>query len=135
MICLDTNVVIVLINRRSPTVRHRFEAQLALGTPIVLPAICLFEMHYGHAKSDRRAKSDRQLDLFLAQGVTIAPFDAEDAAHAGEIRAELEAKGTPIGFYDYLIAAQARRRRATLVTSNFGEFARVPGLLVVDWAA
>ena len=135
MICLDTNVVIALTNRRSPAVRHRFEAQLTLGTPIILPAICLFEMRYGHAKSDRRAESDRQLDLFLAQGVAIAPFDAEDAAHAGEIRAHLEAQGTPIGAYDTLIAAQARRRMATLVTSNFKEFERVPGLLVVDWSA
>ena len=43
--------------------------------------------------------------------------------------------GTPIGHYDYLIAAQARRRGATLVTANVREFARVPGLLVADWMA
>ena len=40
--------------------------------------------------------------------------------------------GTPIGHYDYLIAAQARRRGATLVTANVREFARVPGLLLAD---
>ncbi len=55
--------------------------------------------------------------------------------HAGNIRAELEKAGTPIGHYDYLIAAQARRRAATLVTANFREFARVPGLVVADWVA
>jgi tRNA(fMet)-specific endonuclease VapC len=135
MICLDTNVVIVLINRRNPTVRDRFEAQAAARAEIILPAIALFEMRYGHARSGRRAESDRQLELFLARGVSVAAFDAEDAAHAGEIRAHLEARGTPIGAYDILIAAQARRRGATLVTSNTREFARVPGLLVVDWAA
>ncbi len=135
MICLDTNVVISLINRRNPTVRDRFEAQMALGAPIVLPAICLFEMRYGHAKSHRRAASDRQLDLFLARGISVAAFDAEDAAHAWEIRAHLEANGAPIGAYDTLIAAQARRRGATLVTANTREFERVPGLLVMDWAA
>jgi len=36
----------------------------------------------------------------------------------------------PIGPYDCLIAAQARRRGATLVTANAREFARVPGLFV-----
>jgi predicted nucleic acid-binding protein len=36
---------------------------------------------------------------------------------------------------DYLIAAQARRRGTTLVTVNFRDFARVPGLLVADWMA
>jgi tRNA(fMet)-specific endonuclease VapC len=52
---------------------------------------------------------------------------------AGDIRAELEKMGTPIGHYDYLIAAQARRRGAALVTLNQREFARVPGLIVMDW--
>ena len=63
------------------------------------------------------------------------PFETEDATHAGEIRAYLERSGTPIGYYDYLIAAQARRRGATLVTANNREFNRVPGLIVADWAA
>ena len=45
----------------------------------------------------------------------------------------LESKGTPIGPYDCLIAAQARRRGATLVTANGREFTRVPGLMVTDW--
>lgn len=72
---------------------------------------------------------------FLGLGIDVIPFEAEDAAHAGEIRAHLESKGTPIGPYDYLIAAQARRRAATLVTLNMREFSRVPGLMVTDWAA
>jgi tRNA(fMet)-specific endonuclease VapC len=135
MICLDTNVVISLINRRDARVRSRFEEQLVIGAQLVLPAICLFEIRYGHAKRDRRAASDQQLELFLACGISVAPFEAEDAAHAGEIRARLEALGTPVSSYDYLIAAQARRRGATLATSNLREFERAPGLMVVDWAA
>jgi hypothetical protein len=55
------------------------------------------------------------------------PSELEDAEEAGEIRAELERAGTPIGPYDILIAAQARRRSALLVTANTGEFTRVPG--------
>jgi tRNA(fMet)-specific endonuclease VapC len=38
-----------------------------------------------------------------------------------------------IGPYDCLIAAQARRRAAALATLNVREFARVPGLIVMDW--
>jgi predicted nucleic acid-binding protein len=34
-----------------------------------------------------------------------------------------------------LIAAQARRAATTLVTTGTSEFARVPGLIVMDWAA
>ena len=76
--------------------------------------IALFELRYGHARSDRRSESDRLLAEFLAPGIAVLPFEAEDAAHAGDIRADLESKGRPIGHYDYLIAAQARRRGATL---------------------
>ncbi len=135
MICLDTNVIISLINRRDPRVRDRFEAQLAIDTPIIQPAICLFEMRTGYAKSDRRASSELQLERLLSRGIAIAPFGVADAAHAGDIRAALEAKGTPIGAYDCLIAGQARSRGATLVTANTREFDRVPGLQVMDWAA
>ena len=53
----------------------------------VLPAIALFELRYGHARSNRRAESDRALAEFLAPGIAVLPFDAEDAAHAGDIRA------------------------------------------------
>ena len=135
MICLDTNIAIYVINRHIPSVRFRLAEQLRLGTEIGFSVIALFELRYGHARSRRRAESGRLLAEFLAPGITVLPFDAEDAAHAGDIRADLERKGTPIGHYDNLIAAQARRRGATLVTANVREFARVPGLLVADWAA
>ena len=42
--------------------------------------------------------------------------------------------GTPIEPYDVLVAAQARRRDALLVTANEREFARVPRLKFEDWA-
>jgi tRNA(fMet)-specific endonuclease VapC len=135
MICLDTNIAICVMNRRVPSVRRRLAEQLRLGTEIGLPAIALFELRYGHARSDRQAEVDRLLAEFLAPGIVVLPFDAEDAAHAGDIRAQLEGAGTPIGHYDYLIAAQARCRGAALVTLNTREFNRVPGLIVVDWAA
>jgi tRNA(fMet)-specific endonuclease VapC len=54
---------------------------------------------------------------------------------AGEVRAALERAGTPIGAYDVLIAGQALRHGATLVTANVTEFARVNGLTWKDWAA
>jgi tRNA(fMet)-specific endonuclease VapC len=135
MICLDTNIAIYVINHRVPSVRHRLAEQLRRGTEIGFSAIALFELRYGHARSSRQAEADRLLAEFLAPGIVVLAFDAEDAAHAGDIRAHLESKGTPIGPYDCLIAAQARRRGAALVTLNTREFNRVPGLIVTDWAA
>ena len=61
-------------------------------------------------------------------------FDGADAKVAGEIRAELERAGRPIGAYDVLLAAQAMRHQLTLITANVSEFSRVKGLLWEDWS-
>jgi tRNA(fMet)-specific endonuclease VapC len=73
------------------------------------------------------------LRVFLSGRIDVARFEEEDAAAAGDLRATLEAAGTPIGPYDLLIAAQALRTGATLVTANVSEFARVVGLAWQDW--
>ena len=135
MFCLDTNAVIFAMNLRRPRVGERLDAELAAGSRLMAPAVVRFELEYGCARSAAREQSRVALEAFLSAGFEQPPFDLDDAREAGEIRATLEAKGTPIGAYDTLIAAQARRRGATLVTSNVREFERVPGLLVVDWAA
>ncbi len=130
MICLDTNVVIGLLNRRSTILRRRFES---CGQQCCMSVLVLFELQYGIAKSSRTSESAGKLEAFLQTPVAVLPFEREDAAEAGLIRAALEAAGTPIGPYDTLIAAQARRRGAKLVTANTREFARVPGLVLEDW--
>lgn len=134
MFCLDTNVIVFAINGRVPAVEQRLRQELAAGTTLLIPSIVLFELRYGIAKSVRREASTRVLDAFLAEGFELLPFDDDDAAEAGDIRAALEASGTPIGAYDTLIAAQARRRGVVLVTGNRREFERIPGLMVTDWA-
>lgn len=135
MFCLDTNIVIFALNKRRPAVDVRLRAELAAGTRLLLPSIVLFELRYGIARSDRREASTRLLDAFLTAGFEIAPFEDEDATEAGDIRASLANAGTPIGPYDVLIAAQARRRGAVLVTDNRREYERVIGLMVTDWGA
>jgi tRNA(fMet)-specific endonuclease VapC len=102
---------------------------------MIVPAIVMFVLEYGCAKSKRREQSRRALEVFLSAGFDQPPFDIEDAREAGEIRALLEARGQPIGPYDTLIAAQARRRGAALVTLNVREFERVQRLMIEDWAA
>lgn len=134
MFCLDTNIVILALNKRRPWIAQRFAAELKAGTTLMAPAIVLFELEYGIAKSDRPERARAILDQFLSTGIETLAFDAEDAREAGDIRAFLEGRGAPIGPIDYLIAAQARRRGAALVTLNRREFERVPGLIVTDWA-
>jgi tRNA(fMet)-specific endonuclease VapC len=135
MICLDTNAVIDAMNIRAGRCRARIEAALAESVPIGLPAITLYELWYGIKKSARPRENDAALQEFLTLNIALWDFDPDDAREAGDIRAALARAGTPIGPYDILIAAQARRRGATLVTANKREFSRVPRLHTEDWAA
>lgn len=135
MILLDSNAVIAFMNCRPPSVRATFETRRRDGIAICLSSIVVFELRYGVAKSQRRVANAAVLDGFLAGQVSVLGFDAVDARSAGEIRAGLEAKGKPIGPYDVLIAGQALRHGATLVTANTREFARVAGLKWEDWGS
>lgn len=132
---LDTNAVIALINNNPASMRDRFRRACSAEASIAVSSVVLFELWYGVAKSARRKENAGRLRVFLSGGVEVFAFEDEDAAAAGKLRACLEAAGTPIGPYDLLIAAQAQRYGATLVTANVTEFARVPDLAWEDWTA
>ena len=133
MFFLDTNVVIAVMNRRDDAIDVRLQNEIAAGGALIVPTPVLFELRYGAAKSQNPARNHERIDAFLIAITEIIGFDDADAQEAGEIQAFLESKGTAIGPYDLLIAAQARRREAVLVTLNRREFERVPGLMVTDW--
>lgn len=131
---LDTNACIALINGNEANVRRRFQRAVARDSVILLSSIVAFELWYGVAKSQRQERNTARLEAFFAGPLEWTLFDDEDACAAGTIRGELEAVGKPIGAYDVLLAGQARRHGATLVTSNSKEFARVSALKWEDWA-
>lgn len=92
--------------------------------------ICWHELCFGAYKS--QDVEANLLDIRNLEFETL-PFTEADAECAGEVRAALEAAGTPIGPYDTLIAGQALARSLRLITSNLGEFRRVAGLQCEDW--
>ena len=130
---LDTNAVIALVNNRPLTVRERLQQIPAEAFPVTTSTIVLFELWYGVARSQRRAQNTERLRGFLAGNVNVIQFEEEDAVVAGQLCADLAGFGSPIGPYDLLIAGQALRTGATLVTANVAEFGRVPGLAWEDW--
>jgi tRNA(fMet)-specific endonuclease VapC len=132
---LDTNACIAALIGRPATVRQRADAVIRSTNPLCVSTICVFELRYGAVKSARPAENEQSLDRFLAEMVEVLDFSAEDARAAGQIRADLERAGTPLGRWDYLIAGQAIRRNLILVTANSREFARVPFLRWENWAA
>lgn len=72
--------------------------------------------------------------MFLAS-LSILQFDDAAAWAYGDLCADLERRGTPIGALDTLIAAHALSQPARLVTNNTREFAKMPGLQLDNWAA
>ena len=131
MILLDTNICIYIINAKPPAVLARFQAY-RLGD-IGLCSVVAAELAFGVAKSGS-ARNREALDMFLAP-LTILPFDAAAVWVYGDLRADLERRGTPIGSLDTMIAAHALSQQALLVTNNTREFAKVPGLQLDNWVA
>jgi tRNA(fMet)-specific endonuclease VapC len=99
---------------------------------IGIPAVVVYELLTGIAKSTSPKKRTKQLDSLL-EAITVLPFSIEEAKSAAAIRARLERKGTPIGPLDMLIAGTAMANRAVLVSHNPAEFSRVDGLKTEDW--
>ena len=99
---------------------------------IKISAVTVMELEYGAAKSNWSDRSREAIKAFLAS-FEILPFSDIDAAVCGQLRADLAVRGTPIGAYDIMIAAQGVSRGLTVVTHNTGEFSRVPNLQVIDW--
>ena len=90
------------------------------------------ELLFGAYRSKQVVKNLQQTTAFCGRFVSHA-FDDIVADEYGRVRADLEAKGTPIGPNDTMIAAIAMVKQLTLVTHNTGEFSRVPGLRIEDW--
>jgi tRNA(fMet)-specific endonuclease VapC len=133
VICLDTNVAIAIMNG-DLAARRQLTAAIERGETVVVSSIVLFELVYGAEHSAARERNLRTIDAFLGGNVAVLALDSDDATEAGSLREELARAGAPIGPYDLLIAAQARRRGAMIATENVREFRRVTGLKLVSWA-
>ena len=128
---LDTNICIYLIKNKPPSVLRHFQAH-PVGE-IGISSITVAELQYGVYKSRYVSRNQQALEQFLAP-LVVADFDYRAAVVYGQIRAQLEAQGLPIGSLDMLIAAHALSLNLTLVTHNTREFSRIPGLAIADWA-
>jgi len=126
---LDTNVVSDLVNDPHGRVAAAIErlGESAICTSIIVAA----ELRFGAAKRKSR-RLLAQVETALAH-LDSQPFAAPADRIYGELRADLERKGRPIGPNDLLIAAHALALGCTLVTDNEREFSRVRSLRVENW--
>ena len=132
---LDT-VVLALLVRRPPDQRivHQL-AQLTLTQRAATTAVNVAEVYYGLARMRDGSALRHRYETLVFPPLEILPFSVECAETLGNLRAELDALGTPIGFADSMIAAIALTYGRPVVTCNVRHFSRVTGLIVENWLA
>ncbi|MDA3134615.1 tRNA(fMet)-specific endonuclease VapC [Atlantibacter subterranea] len=128
---LDTNICIFTMKNKPQIVRDAFNRH---DGQMCISSVSLMELIVGAEKSLQVERNLRAIEGFTAR-LVVLPYDVGAANHTGQIRADLERKGTPVGAYDYMIAGHARSQGLIVVTNNRREFDRVPGLRVEDWTA
>lgn len=126
----DTNVWVKYLNSQPTKVKSR----LITHRPdqLILCDVVKAELYYGAYKSARPVANVATIDNLVKLFPALS-FDAKAARIFGELRLDLNRKGTPIGPYDTQIAAIALAYNCILVTHNTKEFSRVDGLKIEDW--
>ena len=126
---LDTNILSDLMRHPRGRVAHKIAAvgEGQICTSIIVTA----ELWYGASKK-ASLRLTAQLKEVL-RGIEVLRLESPVDVIYGQLRTQLEKRGSPISANDMLIAAQAKALRHTLVTDNEREFARIDGLSVENW--
>ena len=129
----DTNVFSRYLRGIDAGIKAKLESNLRYCQ---LSSVVLSELEFGAAKRpDLPTLMDRVKKLRSIVG-NEANYTCADASFYGFVRAylaRLKPNAQPIGPHDLMLAAQALRIGATVVTDNTSEFARIPGLAVENW--
>lgn len=131
MYLLDSDIFVRLLRNRSRELKVRLNERAA---DIFTSVIVRHELMHGALRSSRPLEQRALVESLLAR-VTVLEFNADDADHAADIKADLQRRGQMIGANDLLIAGHARSRSLIVVTGNLREFGRVSGLRSEDWPA
>ncbi len=126
---LDTDTCIYTIKRKPPHLKRLFNAHVG---QLAISSVTWGELVCGAEKSSNVEANLEQINGFGAR-LEILSFGEHEATQFGQVKAELEIKGSPIGSYDMKIAAHARAQGLILVTNNVREFKRVSGIRVENW--
>jgi predicted nucleic acid-binding protein len=118
---VDTNVVSEATKSRPDP---RVLAWLNAQAPLILPAVGVFELARGIARTSGRKRQflDEWLAALLSPETRILPFDEPVAMEAAGIEHEARRRGRPLLERDLFILATARRHGLRLATRNLPDF-------------
>jgi tRNA(fMet)-specific endonuclease VapC len=130
---LDTNIAIKAMKRREPILYENIGRAIDDGHTLSISVITLHELRVGLLRNSNISAAISKHEAFMIIIDKIWNFEPADAEIASLIRANLLKTGPVIGSLDTLIAGQAARLGLPLVTTNVGEFSRIPDLEIQDW--
>lgn len=131
-ILIDTSVLIDAERGRIDLTPH---LTARAGQQVFLSVITVSELLYGAHRTHDPAQRNRRFavaESVLTQFKVLQADVAVARLHA-QLKADLVARGTPIGPHDLWLAATCLAHGLTMVTGNLREFRRVHGLSVECW--
>lgn len=128
---LDKDVAVELLRGRNVHVAKQLASRNR--ETIFLSTVTVAELMFGALRS-REAWKNVAICRQFYLAFQLAELDYAAAERSSIVRANLEGRRERIGAYDVLIAGIALARGYVLATHNVGEFERVAGLRIEDWA-
>jgi len=129
---LDTNVLSEVIKKRpEPAVVARLR-EIGPGS-LFTSVVCITELRYGARRRPGAEALWERIAREVLSRVRILPLGEREALRAGDLLADIEAAGQPIGIEDILIGATALEASLTVATRNVRHFRRIRGLAVESW--
>ena len=127
---LDTDMCSYIIKERPVSVLQRFQ-ELNMES-ICISIVSYAELMYGVERSSSKRINHSVIRDFTRY-LDVISWDIGAADVYAVLRTDLEAKGTPIGAMDMMIAAHSKSLNTVLVTNNQKHFTKVKGLLIENW--
>lgn len=120
---LDTDIFSEILKGKNPKIAAKAAQYRAVFGRLTISVITVLEVVKGFHKIGAAGRLNKFLNALAA--LEILPLDQEAAVLAGQIYADLEKTGQPVGRADPMIAAIAISSDCALVTGNTEHFGRI----------
>jgi len=131
MVCLETDFLIALIRKDEKAIA-KLRKLVENGEGLTTTPINAAELFKGAYKSKNVDKNLKIVRGILSR-LTLLEFNLTASDIYGQISAEFEKKGEPIGEMDTLIASIALAHNERILTRNVKHYSRIKGLEVETW--
>ncbi len=126
---LDTNICSYVLRKHPLLMVERFRE--LDRDQLWLSAIVAAELRFGAEKLGS-SRFRGAVEAWLS-GFQLLDWPLAATHHYARLRSQLEARGTPVGNLDLMIAAHALAEDSVVITDNAREFHRIPGVAVEEW--